>query len=107
MKKILALSLFAMLIAVGIGSAFTNWVNTTNDYSVTAGTDRVITPENMTNIHSGMYVYYDGFNGLATGEYVLVKSATGTTFTIDLAHDHAAYAQISNDPRRSCVMWGT
>jgi len=108
MKKILAFSLFAMLICLGIGFAY-GPVNTRVPASISAGTDVVITPADMTNIAPGESLLLGGQGGNHDGEFVYVSATTTTTFTATVAHPHNQNAGLTNDTKiiSHCWMWGT
>ncbi len=107
MKRLLAISLFALLL-VGIGSSFILYVDTTVGSSVAAG-EQSVKPRNMYNIVVGGQYYFDGFAGLPTGEIITVTAITSQRFTAVFAHPHDSGARMTNNPAYfgDCVMWGT
>lgn len=95
-------------------AAIGNNVATTSVTTITAGSNVVVTPADMTNITPGRWLNFSG--GTGTFEDVLVKSVTSSTFTADFVNNHSGGYVISsqrtvdigdvvvNDPGTSVVL---
>lgn len=75
----------AMIPAVG--------VNTTSSTTITSGSNKTVTPNDMHGIHVGDQLFFTG--GTGTAETVTVKTVTNTTFTADFANGHSGGYTIS------------
>ncbi len=88
-----------------------HYVSTVVDAAISAGAGRVITPENMNYVHVGGSFILDGRRdpntGLGTGEMIAPTAVTATTYTADIAHDHAPGSPMNNNPAIPSTMWGT
>ncbi len=104
MTFVLGLSL-----AIGAVSLYaTTFASTTVDAATAAGV-QTVTPESMSGIEVGTNLLMDGFRNPGAGEWIAVTAVTSTTFTATFAHPHAAFSNLTNDPKRVpyAAMWGT
>jgi len=75
-------------------------VSTTSATTITAGTDRVVTPASLTNIVSQLRLNFSGGTGAAEDVVVKTVNAVAGTFTADFVNGHSgAYNIISFRPQ--------
>ena len=75
-----------------IVTSTTNQVNTTTTTTISAGSDRVVTPASMARIYVGQRLFID--SGSSPSESVVVKAVTATTFTADFANSYSGTTTI-------------